>query len=245
MDHGHSSDFSASTDPSGFVFPVSHAQHLNPAADHQSGLRIVEVEGGRALEISKTSAGLTAEWVDGTRRILGSALSGELGLVKFIVFQLDGQPDLKAARAPDANLLLGEIANLVLRAPIITIARARNLIAGGDLELSLACCMLVCDEDARFSFAADPIESVATYAFLAQKLGFVRAERLMEREAVLSAAEMRELLLLKEVTPAGSGPGGMEAFLARAGRRHNSAAAMYRAQRIASPLLAEFFGESH
>jgi hypothetical protein len=103
--------------------------------------------------------------------------------------------------------------------------------------------MLICDEQAGFSFAADPVVSVAAYALLAQKIGFVRAERLMEGEQVLLAGQMRDLLLLKETTPAGSGLAGLEQFLVKASRRHNSAAAMYRAQRIATPMAPEIFGE--
>lgn len=243
MDHGHPPEFVASLDASSVatLVPATYASEAAPGA--QKDFRILSVEGGQALLIGKASAGLSADWVDATRQHLAAAVSGELGLVKFIIFDLRAGQDLGVSRAPDANLLLGEIANLVLRAPIITIARARNRVGGGDLELALACCMLICDENAQFSFAADPIQSVATYALLAQKLGFVRAERLMDREEPLSAAEMRDLLLLKEVSPSGADPAELEKFLLRAGRRHNSAAAMYRAQRIATPLIPEFFGE--
>ncbi len=139
--------------------------------------------------------------------------------------------------------MVGEVANLILRAPVVSVAYVREFISGADLDLALACSMLVCEEGARFSFAADPVVSVTTYALLAQKIGFVRAERLMEREEVLDAAQMRELFLLKETTEAGSGLEGLEKFLHRSVRRHNSAYGIYRAQRIATPLIAEAFGD--
>jgi hypothetical protein len=205
------------------------------------GFRTFEIKPADALVICKDFAGLTAEWVEEARQTLKGAVEGAFGDIKFLVFDLAMRPGAEAPRSEDARRLLGEIANLILAAPIVTIAHARGVIGGADLELALACNMLICDENARFSFAADPVEAVATYVLLAQKIGFVRAERLMEHEDVLTPGQMRELLLLKDTTV--SSPEGLEAFLARAHRRHNSAAAMYRAQRIATPLISELFGD--
>ncbi len=199
------------------------------------------LEAAEALVIRKDFAGLSAEWVAQTRQMIKTVAAGGFGAIKFLVFDLAAAGGKEAARSEDAHLLLGEIANLILHAPVVTIAHARKTVGGADLELALACNMLICDEQAGFSFAADPVEAVATYVLLAQKIGFVRAERLMEREDVLNAAQMRELLLLKDTTAPGLG--GLEDFLVRAHRRHNSAAAMYRAQRIATPLIADLFGD--
>ena len=204
-------------------------------------IRSFHVEAAEALVIRKDFAGLSAEWVAQARQLVRSAVAGGFGEIKFLVFDLAAAAGDEAPRSEDAHLLLGEIANLILHAPIVTIAHARKTVGGADLELALACNMLICDEQAAFSFAADPVEAVATYVLLAQKIGFVRAERLMEREDLLSAAQMRELLLLKDTTAPGLG--GLEDFLVRAHRRHNSAAAMYRAQRIATPLIADLFGD--
>ncbi len=205
-----------------------------------SGIRTSHIQGADALVISKDFAGLSAEWVEQARDVVKTAVEGGFGEIKFLVLDLAAQAGANAPRADDAQLLLADIANLILRAPIVTVAYARKAIGGVDLELALACSMLICDENARFSFAADPVEAVATYALLAQKIGFVRAERLMEHEDVLSPGQMRDMLLLKDVT---SGPAGLETFLVRARRRHNSSAAMYRAQRIATPLITELFGD--
>lgn len=208
-----------------------------------AAIRTFHIEAAAALVISKDFAGLSAEWVDQARDVIKAAAEGAFGDIKFLVFDLAADADAIALRSDDAKRLLADIANLILKAPIVTVAHARNVIGGGDLELALACNMLICDEQARFSFAADPVEAVATYALLAQKIGFVRAERLMEHEDVLSAGQMRDMLLLKETTSSGPGLSGLEGFLLRAHRRHNSAAAMYRAQRIATPLITELFGD--
>ena len=81
--------------------------------------------------------------------------------------------------------------------------------------------------------------SLATYGFLSQKIGFVRAERLMETGDSVNAEQMRDLLLVKAMLEEGAGFGEVEQFLARSLRRHNSAYAIYRAQRIASPCFLE------
>lgn len=218
------------------AYPMAGGESAWSAA----GIRTSHIQGAEALVISKHFAGLSALWVEQAREVLKMAADGGFGEIKFLVFDLAAEADANAPRAKDAELLLADIANLILRAPIVTVAHARHAIGGADLELALACSMLVCDENARFSFAADPVEAVATYALLAQKIGFVRAERLMEHEDVLSAGQMRDMLLLKGVT---SGAAGLEDFLLRAHRRHNSSAAMYRAQRIATPLITELFGD--
>ena len=206
-----------------------------------TGIRTFKIDPSDALVISKTFAGLSAAWVDHARDVIKAAAEGGYGDIKFLVFDLAVQAGEEAPRSDDAKRLLGEIANLIMSAPIVTIAHARGMIGGPDLELALACNMLICDENARFSFAADPVEAVATYVLLAQKIGFVRAERLMEHEDVLTPGQMRELLILKDTTV--SSPEGLIEFLARAHRRHNSSAAMYRAQRIATPLISELFGD--
>jgi len=182
-------------------------------------------------------------WVGPARRIVRDAAGGRLGRLKFLAFDFAQTGEVEAGGSEDSQGLVAEVANLILRAPVVSVAYVREYISGADLELALACSMIVCEEGARFSFAADPVVSVATYALLAQKIGFVRAERLMEREDVLDATQMRDLFLLKETSEAGSGLEGLERFLRRTVRRHNSAYGIYRAQRIATPLIPEAFGE--
>ncbi len=97
--------------------------------------------------------------------------------------------------------------------------------------------MVIAEDGRRFHFMGDPVVSLATYGFLSQKIGFVRAERLMERGDSVAAVQMHEMMLVKALLEPGSGFAGVEQFLARTARRHNSCYGIYRAQRIAAPAL--------
>lgn len=213
------------------------------ASDPMADGLVHRLEDAQSIVIGKQVEGFEPDWLDSARRLVRDAAAGRLGPVKFLAFDFahggeTGRPsDERSAR------FVGEVATLILRAPVVSVAYVRDYVSGPDLELALACNMLVCEQGARFSFAGDPVVSVATYALLAQKIGFVRAERLMENEQVLDAAQMSELLLVKETTAAGSGMSGLEQFLTRSVRRHNSTYGIYRAQRIATPLITDFFGE--
>jgi enoyl-CoA hydratase/carnithine racemase len=191
------------------------------------------IEHLETIWITKSGPGFGRRAVEGAAKALRAAENA--GGMKFLVFDFaSGQPD--AEMPTDAvKALVIDVANLILRSSVVTVAIARGRIGGQDLELALGCNMLLAEEGATFSFDADPLVSVRTYAFLAQKIGFVRAERLMENGHVLTAADMRELLLVKDILPAGD-PAAAEAFLTRSLRRHNASSAIYRAQRIASPI---------
>ena len=208
------------------------------------GGRVHRLEDVETLILTKSVAGLQPGWVEPTREVVRDAAAGRMGRIKFLAFDFAHVGEGEAMAGEGSRGLVGEVANLILKAPIVSIAYVREHVSGADLELALACSMLVCEEGARFSFAADPVDAVATYALLAQKIGFVRAERLMEREEVLNATQMRDLYLLKETTEAGSGLEGLERFLRRTVRKHNSAYGIYRAQRIATPLIPEAFGDA-
>jgi enoyl-CoA hydratase/carnithine racemase len=162
------------------------------------------------------------------------AAAGRLGQLKFIAFDFAHPGDEEAMAGKGFDALVTDLADLILHAPVVSVGYARGSLSGADLELALACSMLVGEECARFSFAADPVSSVRTYGFLARKIGFVRAERLMERGEVLDAAQMRDLFLLKDVVKGGAGLAGLDQFLRHTLRRHNSAYGIYRAQRIAT-----------
>ena len=157
------------------------------------------------------------------------------GGLKFLVFDFNHVDAAGDEPAPGAGELMADLSNLILRAPVVTVAAARGPMRGVDLELALSCNVMVGEEAATFSFDADPLLSVRTYALLAQKIGFVRAERLMENGDVLDAEAMRTLLLLKEKLAPPGGLEGLTGFLRRFTRRHNAAYGIYRAQRIASP----------
>ena len=193
----------------------------------------------QTLVITKTRAGFDRTSVDRLRQIIDQAGAGLLGPLKFITFEF-AHEETPPLPAPDGfHELIDELADLILRAPIVSVACARGHMEGADLEFALACSMLIGEDGASFSFAGDPVDAIGVYGFLAQKLGFVRAERLMEGGERLDAEQMQALLLLKDVAVRGGGPAAMEQFLRRTARRHNSCYGIYRAQRIASPRLRD------
>lgn len=183
--------------------------------------------------LSKTTTGFDAATIAELRVHIRDAAAGRLGRLKFLVVDFAHNGYAGPANSDEFDALITEAANLILSAPIVLIANARGPMAGADIEFALACSMLVGEAGTEFSFAEDPIVSVETYGFLAQKLGFVRAERLMESGEVLTAQQMHELLLLKDVIDDGE---GLRGFLAKTARRHNSCYGIYRASRMASPV---------
>lgn len=200
------------------------------------GLTMTRLDALDTLVVGKDRPGFDAAALEGVRQIVRDARAGLLGRLKFLVFDLAHADDEDGEAVDGFDGLIIEVANLILAAPVVTVAFARGRIGGADLEFALACSMMIGESSARFSFAADPIVAIGTYGFLAQKIGFVRAERLMEGGEELDAQQMHDLLLLKALVESGAGLSGVEAFLGKALRRHNASYGIYRAQRITSPL---------
>jgi enoyl-CoA hydratase/carnithine racemase len=192
-----------------------------------------------AVVVTKATAGFTAETIERLRTLIRDAAAGRLGQLKFIAFDLAHEGEAELAASEEFQALVGEAANLILQAPVVLVASARGPMAGADLDFALACSMLIGEAGATFSFGADPVISMDTYGFLAQKLGFVRAERLMESGEVLSAEQMHGLLLLKHVSEQGSGFDGVRRFLTRTARRYNSCYGIYRAHRMAASAVRD------
>jgi enoyl-CoA hydratase/carnithine racemase len=192
-----------------------------------------------AVVVTKATPGFTAEAIERLRVLIRDAAAGRLGQLKFIVFDFAHEGEADRAPSEEFQALVGEAANLILQAPVVLVASARGAMAGADLDFALACSMLIGEAGATFSFGADPVISMDTYGFLAQKLGFVRAERLMESADLLSAEQMHGLLLLKHISEPGSGLDGVRQFLTRTARRYNSCYGIYRAHRMAAPAVRE------
>ena len=209
---------------------VDPAKNIVSSVEGLSARRIDDFD---ALIITKTAPGFDQAAVDALRLLVVEAAAGRLGVLKFLVidFAHDGFP--LSIGADGFTSLVAEVETLILAAPIVSIACARANLAGADLEFALACSMTIGEADKRFSFAADVTVSVGTYGLLAQKIGFVRAERLMATGEIISAAQMDELMLLKEVLDAGGGHEGLDAFVGRVTRRYNASYGIYRAQRMA------------
>lgn len=184
-----------------------------------------------SIVITKTVPGFSTPVVSALRALVREASAGRLGRLKYVVFELAHDSFALSTADEGFTDLLVEIETLILHAPTISAAFVRADLAGADLEFALACSLIVSRRDARFSFAADPLVSIGAYALLAQKIGFVLAERLMEEAEVLDAARMYELCLVKELVDTET---LAEGYLAGALRKHNAACGIYRAQRIAA-----------
>jgi enoyl-CoA hydratase/carnithine racemase len=197
------------------------------------GLALQRLDDLDTVILTKTATGFDAAAIAELRERIRDAAAGRLGRLKFLVVDFAHSGYAGPANSDEFDALITEAANLILSAPIVLVANARGPMAGADIEFALACSMLVGEAGVEFSFAEDPIVSMETYGFLAQKLGFVRAERLMESGEVLTAEQMHELLLLKDVIDDDE---GLRGFLAKTGRRHNACYGIYRAHRMASPV---------
>ena len=204
-----------------------------------AGIVSRRLDGLDALVVTKFVAGFDDACVDALRRIVRDAAAGRPGRLKFLIFDFAHREAGESAGGEGFEALVSEAANLILEAPVVSVAWSRGYMAGADLKFALACSMIVGEEGARYSFAADPLACVQTYSLLAQKIGFVRAERLMEGAEVLDGEAMRGLLLLKDLVRKGPGLSGIKAFVGQRARRHNSSYGIYRAQRIAMPVTVE------
>jgi len=201
--------------------------HTGTTAEAEEPLIQTRLEDYDTLVITKTRAGFDAVAVEEARRLLREAAGGKLGRLKYLVFEFAHGGEAMVVKDEGFNVLVDELSNLILSAPVISVAYARGVMAGADLEFALACSMLVADPAATFSLEGDPVISIGAYGLLAMKIGFVRAERLMEDGGVLDAVQMHDLLLVKGILDE-----GLEGFLRQASRRHNSQYGIYRAQRI-------------
>ena len=219
---------------------------LHAAKDHAPNEGLIEhvIADLQTLVVTKLVAGFDDDCVEGLRRIVGEVAAGRRGSLKFLVLDFAHHMERDSEGGADFNRLVNEVAGLILNSPVVSVACVRAHMAGADLELALACNLMIAERGRRFSFAADPALSLATYGFLSHKLGFVRAERLMENGENLDTGQMQDLFLAKATLQEGAGFAEVEQFLTRSLRRHNSAYAMYRAQRIAHPAFAEDTGEA-
>lgn len=197
------------------------------------GLGIQRLDSLETLVVSKKRAGFGARQVERLRRLIAEIAAGEAGPCKFLI--LDFASGEEPCGNPPAGFdgLVDELSNLIFEAPVITVAWVRHYVGGADLDLALACSMLVGEGRSRFSFDVDLVSSLRSYALLAHKIGFVRAERLMEGGEVLAAEALDELMLMHAVVPAKAGFEAMRDFVGSRGRRHNAACGIYRAQRVA------------
>ena len=189
------------------------------------------------IVLHKDQPGFTPGQIAEVRQTIDAAAEGAFGEIRYLVLALASGAPAGAADDPAFLELAGAVETLVRWTTIIPVACVGGQVAGADLELALAANILVADTHAMFSFASEPTSALGLYGSLARKLGFVSAERLMDQAKTLTAQEMAELFLVKEVLDLERDADALGGFLARIGRRHNSSYAIYRAQCMAAPSI--------
>jgi enoyl-CoA hydratase/carnithine racemase len=188
---------------------------------------------GDTLVVSKSRAGFNEEAVRRLSGLLSAIASGEIAGLKYLVFDFrHGIGGSASERSEAFEKLIAANAELILSAPVISIAWARSDMRGADLEFALSCSMIVATRGVRFCFDGDSVESFGLYNALAQKMGFVKAERILENGEALSADDMHAHFLVKEVVERDDSPSGIERYVEHHARRYNASFGIFRAQRM-------------
>lgn len=188
-----------------------------------------------ALVLSKTRAGFDAASAADVMKLLGEVRAGEWPALKYLVFDFAHGDDAPGAAPEGFADMVAATAELIVATPVITLAWARGRCSGLDFDLAMHCSAIVAERGASFSFDGDPFELFGLYAALGRRLGFVKAERLVESGRVLGAEEAHELMLVRDLAPASPALSGIDAYLAQFERRYNASHAIFRAQRMAEP----------
>ena len=194
-------------------------------------LELNRLEGGDVLVVSKLHPGFDAECVDDLTRLLSAISAGQTARPKYLVFDFAHRRGGEASGSAGFQNLVAANSELILEAPVITVAWVRSFMAGADFEFACHCAMLVAEKGALFSFDGDPDRLFGLYASLARKIGLVKTQGLMETAAVLGAEDMRNLMLAKDVVEPRGGLAAMGDYMRQCGRRYNAAYAIFRAQR--------------
>lgn len=188
-----------------------------------------------ALVVSKRQPGFDQAAVNEISLLVKLISEGEITPPKFLVFDF-AHADQAAGEAPEGfSEMVSAISELIVGAPVITLAWARALMAGSDFDFALHCSAIIAESSAKFYFGGDPFALFGLYAALGRKIGFVKVERLIESNALISAAEALDLMIVKDVVEPQSELAASDAYLTQLGRRHNAAYAIFRAQRLAQP----------
>lgn len=200
-----------------------------------AALRMNLLAGQEALVLSKSRPGFDAASAASVMELLGRVRDGAYPALKYLVFDF-AHGEAPSIGAPEGFAdMVAATAELIVATPVITLAWARGRCAGVDFDLAMHCSALIAETGATFSFEGDPFDLFGLYAALGRRLGFVKVERLIESERVLSAEEAHELMLVRDLAPPLPELSGISAYLAQFERRYNASHAIFRAQRMAEP----------
>ena len=129
------------------------------------------------LVVSKLRPGFDRDCVDNLSLLLRKIASGVLSKLKYLVFDFAHRGDDQSHPVDGFDDLVSATSELILSAPVITIAWARSFMSGADLDFALVCSGMVAEREARFSFETDLVSSIGLYSSLARKIGWVKTER--------------------------------------------------------------------
>ncbi len=198
-------------------------------------LKARRLEALDTLVVSKYRPGFDRACVDEFSALLRKISGGEFSALKYLAFDFAHGGEAAGPAAEGFDDLVSSLGELILGAPVITIAWSRAFMSGADFDFALSCSMLVAEPGSRFCFEADLASSLGFYASLARKIGCVKAERLMDAGAVLGPDEMTALMLAKKAAEENAGMAGIEKYVGQCSRRYNASYNIFRAQRIAMP----------
>ncbi len=198
-----------------------------------SMLKVTVIEPLEAVIVARTRQVWDEGQIGLLRQTIRRIATGQTAC-KFLVLDIPSCQEGMGKPPNGFDECVEDVMNLIVEVPVISIAWARGLLAGADLEMALTCSIMVGEPEAALSFERDLVNSLRSYSLLAQKIGFVQAERLMENGTVLGAKAAYDLMLLHSIVPPQGGPfDGIAEFVKTRTRRHNSSYGIYRAQRIA------------
>ena len=189
------------------------------------------LECGDVLVVTKLHPGFDDDCVDDLTRLLSAISLGRIARPKYLVFDFAHRRRGDASGSAGFQNLVAANSELILEAPVISVAWVRSFMAGADFEFACHCAMLVAEKDALFSFDGDPDRLFGLYASLARKIGLVKTQGLMETGAVLGAEDMHNLMLAKDVVEPRRGLAAISDYMRQSGRRYNAAYSIFRAQR--------------
>ncbi len=198
-----------------------------------------------ALRIHKSSAGFDDRDVAAAIDVIERAENWiDDGSLKYLVLDFGhasrsmqgAHPRSVPVRSANFAVLLHAHANLVLRVPVISVAIARTRIAGADLEMALSSNVIFAEEEASFVLPRRGDGDGRVFSFLDSKLGPKFGPGTFDGGVTLTAHEMRELRLVRDVYPSGEAGPGVDKWMAQSIRRHNAAYLVYRAQRVVAPV---------
>lgn len=215
--------------------PYLHSQ--SELSVNEGYLSTVWLKDRQALVLRKTRPGFDAPTIRAITGLLAAIDRGELNEIRYLVY--DFAHGLRESTKPAEGF--GDIAaqnsELIVDTPVITLAWARGLMSGSDFDFAMHCSAIVAEKTAHFSFSGDATDLLGLYAAVGRTLGFVKAERLIENNAALTAEEARDLLIVRDVVESQAGIGAIERYLAQFGRRYNASHAIFRAQRMVQPIV--------